>query len=313
MGIKNLMNNYFYGKQGKADMTVADLPANRRELFGTVLKVRWSGMIGVNLLYLIAWIPAILWTVLNVVTLLSAMSPEASAEAAAIREDASGLISMWLLGLVPCIAITGPSNAGATYVLRNWARDQHSFVLSDFWDAFKGNWKQALPISLISGALPFLTYTAYRFYGSMAQNAPFFMVFIGLVAMVAFLWSMATMLTYPMMVTYDLRLGDLIRNSLLLTIGKLPYAVLFKLLTLVVPAIGVGVAALAPAAEGYVLLALALLYILFMPTFNKLLTVSYANWLCETYLNPRIEGAKTNIGLRPENWDDTEYRPEDDE
>ena len=58
---------------------------------------------------------------------------------------------------------------------------------------------------------------------------------------------------------------------------------------------------------------LALLYLLFMPTFNKLLTVSYANWLCETYLNPRIEGARTNIGLRPENWDDVTYIPEDDE
>ena len=42
MAIRDLMNNYFYGKQGKADMTIADLPANRRQLFGTVLRVRWS-------------------------------------------------------------------------------------------------------------------------------------------------------------------------------------------------------------------------------------------------------------------------------
>ena len=70
---------------------------------------------------------------------------------------------------------------------------------------------------------------------------------------------------------------------------------------------------IAPASMGYVVLALSILYVLIMPTFNKLLTVSYANWLCETYMNPKIEGAQTNIGLRPENWDDTEYRPEDDE
>ena len=79
------------------------------------------------------------------------------------------------------------------------------------------------------------------------------------------------------------------------------------------PAIAAGIIALAPGAEGYVLLVVGILYLVFMPTFNKLLTVSYANWLCETYLNARIEGAQTNIGLRPENWDDTEYRPEDDE
>ena len=312
MGFRNIMNNYFYGKQGKADMTVADLPANRLQLFGTVLKVRWFSMIGVNLLYLIFWIPAILWTGMNIVAVLSATAGEAPAEMD-LNGILSGALFMWLMGLIPCIAITGPFNAGATYVLRNWARDQHSFILSDFWDAVKGNWKQALPVSLLTGVMPFLTYTATRFYGGMAAENPVFVVFAGVVAMVAVLWSMATMLVYPMMVTYELRFSDLLRNCVLLTIGMLPFAVLFKALTLAVPAIAAGIIALAPGAEGYVLLVAGLLYLVFMPAFNKLMTVSYANWLCETYLNPRIEGARTNIGLRPENWDDTEYRPEDDE
>ena len=72
-------------------------------------------------------------------------------------------------------------------------------------------------------------------------------------------------------------------------------------------------ALLIPNIQMYVLLVLMLAYLVFMVAFNKLITVSYANWLCETYLNPRIEGARTNIGLRPEDWDDTEYIPEDDE
>ena len=46
---------------------------------------------------------------------------------------------------------------------------------------------------------------------------------------------------------------------------------------------------------------------------DVLIIASYANALCEKYLNTKIEGAPTNIGLRPENWDDTEYIPEDDE
>ena len=311
MGFRDMMNNYFYGKQGKADMTLADLPANRRQLFGAVLKVRWSSLIGINLLYLVAWLPAIVWTGINVITLSATVAGDAMS--VLTREDMPGLISMWLMILIPCIAITGPFNAGVTYVLRNWARDQHSFVLSDFWDAVKGNWKQALPVSLVSGMLPFLTYTASRVYGPMMQTSPVFALFMGLVVLAAMLWSMITMLIYPMMVTYDLKLGHLIRNSVLLTIGKLPFAILIKLLTLVLPLLGAGIIALAPGAEPHVLLAVSLLYLIIMPSFNKLMTVSYANWLCETYLNTRIEGAQTNIGLRPENWDDTEYRPEDDE
>ena len=311
MGFRDMMNNYFYGKQGKADMTPADLPANRLQLFGAVLKVRWSSLIGINLLYLVAWLPAIVWTGINVITLSATAA--GNALSALTREDMPGLISMWLLILVPCIAITGPFNAGVTYVLRNWARDQHSFVLSDFRDAVKGNWKQALLVSLVSGLMPFLTYTASRVYGPMMQSSPVFALFMGLVVLVAITWSMITMLIYPMMVTYDLKFGHLIRNSVLLTVGKLPFAILIKLLTLVVPLLGAGIIALAPGAEPHVLLAAALLYLIIMPAFNKLMTVSYANWLCETYMNTRIEGAQTNIGLRPENWDDTEYRPEDDE
>ena len=35
----NLMNNYFYGKSGKGDYRVEDMPQNRRQLFGAVLDV----------------------------------------------------------------------------------------------------------------------------------------------------------------------------------------------------------------------------------------------------------------------------------
>ena len=156
-------------------------------------------------------------------------------------------------------------------------------------------------------------FVAVQFYGQMAQSSPVFLVPIALVTLVGVLWSMATMLMYVMMVTYKLKLGHVIRNSILLTVGKLPFAVLFKLITLALPILGLAVSMAAPASMGHVLMALSILYVLIMPIFNKLITVSYANWLCETYMNSRIEGAQTNIGLRPENWDDTEYRPEDDE
>ena len=45
-----------------------------------------------------------------------------------------------LAWLIPCIAITGPLTAGICYVTRNWARDEHAFIWSDFRDAVKENW-----------------------------------------------------------------------------------------------------------------------------------------------------------------------------
>jgi len=309
MAIRDLMNNYFYGKQGKGDYTVADMPQNRLALFGEVLKVRWSGLFGVNLLYMVAWIPAIAWTVINLLALFNLL--QAGTESSS--QDIMGLLNTWLLIMIPCVTVTGPFNAGVTYVLRNWARDEHSFVLSDFKDALKANWKQALVISLIDGVMPFLVATCWRFYGGMAARNAVFMVPAALVLLMGIIWTLASMLAYPMLVTYQLKTRDVIRNALLMTVAKLPFAVLIKLATLVVPAVAYGLMALIPGIQMQVLMVVSLLYLTFMVAFNKLITVSYANWLFETYLNPRIEGARTNIGLRPENWDDVTYIPEDDE
>ena len=80
------------------------------------------------------------------------------------RDQISGYLMMWLIGLIPCIAITGPSSAGAAYVMRNWARDQHAFLFSDFKDAFKSNWKQALGVSALTSVVPLVAYTAVCLY-----------------------------------------------------------------------------------------------------------------------------------------------------
>lgn len=307
---KNLMNNYFYGKAGKGDFTIENLPQNRRQLFGEVLKVRWASMFGINLMYLIFWIPAIIWSFMNVVTLFSMLNAEAGMYGAA---DFSGLIMTYLMLLFPCIAITGPFSAGISYITRNWSRDEHSFVFSDFKDAIKGNWKQGLGVSIISGIMPLMVYVCWYFYSSLLSTSIFFILPIAIIFLVALVWTLAAMIMPVMMVTYDLKFKDLIRNAVLLTLAKLPYALLIKLITLALPVLGIVISILIPSSFIYVVLVVVLLYLLYMLAFNKLVTAAYSNWLCESYLNPRIEGARTDIGLRPENWDDVEFIPQDDE
>ena len=61
------------------------------------------------------------------------------------------LITLNMLYFVCCIPIItiGPATAGFTCVLRNYARDTHSFMFSDFFDAFIKNWKQSFAVSVI--------------------------------------------------------------------------------------------------------------------------------------------------------------------
>jgi len=55
-----LLNNYFYGKAGKADYTVDDLPTTRMQLFKEMLRVRLGGLCKLNLMYMLIWLPAMI-------------------------------------------------------------------------------------------------------------------------------------------------------------------------------------------------------------------------------------------------------------
>ena len=112
------------------DFRPEDLPDTRVKLFFDALGIRWSAMVGQNLFYLLFWLPAILWSGVNLLTLVQML-----ADAPAGAEVGARVYSLaftYLLVLWPLIAITGPATAGASYVSRNWARGQHSFMASDF-------------------------------------------------------------------------------------------------------------------------------------------------------------------------------------
>ena len=179
-----LMNNYYYGKSGKGDFRKEDMPKNRWELFMDTLRTRFSGLVRLNLMYMVIWLPTMIVMLLTFVagisnlntisdrpqegTLKQRSEESADEETASMyteeriaeleKEDVSmtlqSTIHLTLLILIPCIAITGPATAGVTYVTRNWARDEHAFIWADFKDAVKENWKQSLVISFITGADP---------------------------------------------------------------------------------------------------------------------------------------------------------------
>jgi len=293
--VANFFNNYFYGKSGRKDFTEADLPANRLQLFRDTLMVRKGGMVGLNLLYLPAWIPAIVWTFLNLVQLYLAPQGDAAAVGAFFHR----VVFSYLLVLFPLIAITGPFNMGISYVLRNWARDEHSFAFADFKSAMKANWKQGLIFSTISGAVPLLTWLGISFYTGMSASSPLFYLPLGILLIAAALWYLLSPILPTMIVTYDQGFFALLRNAALMTMAALPRAIAVRLATLAAPLLVLICAAYIPGVLGYVSAAAVALYAIFLPVFNKFICASHANALCEAFLNPKIEGAQVNIGLRP--------------
>lgn len=288
MALKNLFNNYFYGKSDRKDFTQEDLPTNRLQLFREVLKVRRGSMVGLNLLYLLIWIPAVLWTFLNLLQL------------PVIDVDVLPSLALSYLALLfPLIAITGPFNAGVSFVMRNWARDEHSFPFLDFKKAIRENWRQALAMSAISGALPLVSFVGVYFYAGMARQNMLFYLPATVLLLAALLWTLSAQLMPTLIVTYHLKLSQVVKNACILTLAALPRAVCAKLATLALPIALAVLIWLAPGALSWAGAIALALYGIIMLSFNKLIVASYANAVCEQYLNPKIEGAPVNIGLRP--------------
>ena len=319
------MNNYYYGKSGKGDFRKEDLPENRWELFWDTLRTRLSALCRLNLMYMLIWLPTMIVLLLTFMGGLSNLNAivaakegtlQAAVEQSAGEENAvtyteeqitemknvnipdylRALLSSTLLTLIPCIAITGPATAGVAYVTRNWARDEHAFIWSDFKDAVKENWKQSLVISLITAVLPFLIYIGWTFYGQMAQQQAFMVIPQMLLLFLGLIWALSVTYMYPLLVTYQLKLKDLLRNGLLLGVARLPMSVGVRLLHCVPTLLCALLAYLWNPMYGALIL--FGYYVLIGYTLSRFVTASYTNSVFDRFLNTRIEGAKVNQGLR---------------
>ena len=330
-----MMNNYYYGKSGKGDFRKEDLPQNRRELFRDTLKTRLSALCRINLLYMLIFLPAmfvILYFGFKGVETMNArmlmdendyasymeMYKEAGQELTVTEEQYNeiknsefvygdyfrSLLYQILIWLIPCIAITGPFTAGLSYVTRNWARDEHAFIWTDFKDAVKENWKQSLVISVITSILPLAAYVGWEYYGQMSQNNIILIVPQVLVVLVGVIWAISVTYMHPLIVTYELKIKDAIRNGLLLGIARLPMSVGIRLLHCV-PAL-IGGALVYFWNPWYGMLILFAWYALIGFALSRFITASYTNAVFDRFINPRIEGAKVNQGLYIQKDDDEE-------
>ena len=415
--MSGLMNSYFYGKAGQGDYTTEQMPTTRKQLFFTTLKVRFSSMIGLNLMHFLFMLPLLIWLYVSMSAAMVYLEPAdavklsgapqqmidaynaytaygeerdavlngtqyAAARQAALedvkakiadlkagkevlveetvveggetttrpatleeltaqeaelqaviekhlqdaakaedqaymdelnlqyaqnlntynlyaRQQLNGSLLLSLLIMIPFMALAAVGRPGMMYVLRNWARDEHSFMMQDYKEAIKTNWRQALPIGIFNGLSFFLTFVAYVTYGQMAENSWFFNIPQALMVVLLAVWWMANELMFPMMITYKMRLRDIVRNSVIISIARLPFAFLILLGTVAVP---LAILLLVPLP--FSILVLLVVYGLIGFAFAGFVQASFANSCFDRFLNPRIEGAEVGKGL---------YKPEDDE
>ncbi|MDY4517034.1 MAG: DUF624 domain-containing protein [Candidatus Spyradocola sp.] len=293
-----LFSGMFSGKSNRPDFTPDMMPKNRFELFFEMLKLNLFNLLKVNLMYFVFWIPFWIWTWMNLNVLLTYDSVEAFA--------ADGYMMVYAMGAALCVMITGPAKCALKYITRNYARDEHVWLWSDFIGAIKANWKQGLALSVLNGLFLFLFVYGLSFYNNMAAaTGSYVYLFLQvLLVVLGVMFLLMNLYAWPMMVTYELKFTQILRNSLVLAIGRLPQSVLFGLITII------------PIVISGFWLPFLFWYFIIGYALASFVNCSYTNAAFDRFFNTRIEGAEVGRGMQKKAEDDDEWEdldPDDED
>lgn len=166
-------------------------------LFWDIYFRKFWKLVQVNFLYVIFWIPAafgIYWLL------------------------AGGLNLLSLLLILVSVILLGPAGAGMTYVLRNFAREEHAFVFSDFRDKFKENFKQAALYNLLYTAVTsVIVVAAYFYFRQLSQSAFFYLPLVLSLACFLIITFM-NFYMYTMIVTFRMTLRQMLKNAFIFSV-----------------------------------------------------------------------------------------------
>ena len=125
------------------------------------------------------------------------------------------LIELNLLYLVCCIPIVtiGPATCGLVYILRNFANEKPVFMVSDFFDAFKSNFKQGFVIGLFDLLTTGVVSVALIWYIANQQLSIAMAIPLVICIIVEVLLMFMRFYTYLMTVTVELPIKHILKNS----------------------------------------------------------------------------------------------------
>jgi len=149
------------------------------------------------------------------------------------------LIQLNLLYLLFCIPIVtiGPATCGMTYILRQWANERPVFLVSDFWDNFKQNFKQGIAFGLLQTAVTVALVFSVQFYVINMRQHVWMYAALGLCILVALVTTFASYYIYLMIITLDLSLKNILKNGFIFAVLgiKRNFITLFFITLVVVP------------------------------------------------------------------------------
>lgn len=191
-------------------------------VFFEILQRKFWSFIRINIMYFIFNIPAILLAFILSFIATHYIFPETFS--IDIQEEfiTRAYMSLMILGIFTTIPVItfGPAQAGFTYLIRNYSREEHAFIWSDFKEHALKNLKESIILSIISTVILVVLSFSIYFYINYDKSSILTTFASGFAIMAFLIFLMMHMYIYPMLVTFKLSIKQIIKNSLIFAIIK---------------------------------------------------------------------------------------------
>jgi len=277
-------------------------------VFFEILQRKFWNLIKINIMFLVFNLPALVLGMLAMLMFIPNLFEQTTANSNVVDPNAimnDLLLKFVILTIFMCIPMitVGPAQAGFTYIMRNYAREEHAFIWGDFKDTALKNFKQSLAVSSINFFVTFMILFSIRAYSELIRHnlIPVMLGTAGFAIMVLvfIIFACMNMYIYQILITFELTLKQIYKNSLIFAIIKF------------IPNIGI------------LLLSAFIIFLSFgmIIPFNPLIgffpyffiTVSLIGFLTNFYAYPKIKKYMLSRIKNEDGEDDSEVEDKDEE
>lgn len=210
-----------YTKPGKG-LSKEDVQKSGIPLYFDIFLRKFWKFISLNLLYIIASIPAIVISFYIANYFIGFIF-----SVKGMAENDAYLNMIPLLAILFTVVIlqatgSGPASVGHTAILRKYVKDTHAWIWSDFISGFKQNFRQGLAVYVINVVVFFMIAFGYLFYRYLMQGT-MSVVLSTLILIIGVIFCIMQKYVYVLVSGFQLKIKHVYKNAFILTIVGLKW------------------------------------------------------------------------------------------
>lgn len=187
-----------------------------------------------NMLYAFVGLPVILVYHFISFYILSTFLPSVATENTTVFNQAVLLVTV----LMTIFWGVGPISAGYAFLMRNFAREEHVWMTSDFFEHTRKNFKLSMVMFVIDIIVLTAGTNAIYFYLQMSKTYPVLQYVAYIMMGIILVYTIMHFYMYEFLVTFNVKLTDVYKNSLIMTFAALPMNLFFVVFVFVVTYLG---------------------------------------------------------------------------